>query len=40
MLNRRTLTTGALGLATASSLSHRAAAADGKPVLVFMGNAK
>jgi hypothetical protein len=40
MLNRRTLMTGTLALAAASSLPRLAAAADGKPILVFMGNEK
>jgi hypothetical protein len=40
MLNRRSLTNGALALAAASSLPRFAAAADGKPILVFMGNEK
>jgi hypothetical protein len=40
MMNRRTLTRGALALAAASSLPRLTAAADGKPILVFMGNEK
>jgi hypothetical protein len=38
MLNRRSLTIGGLALAAASTLPRLAAAAGGKPILVFMGN--
>jgi hypothetical protein len=40
MLNRRSLANGALALIAASFLPRLAAAADGKPILVFMGNEK
>jgi hypothetical protein len=38
MLNRRSLATGGLATVAVSFLSRLAAAAGGKPILVFMGN--